>query len=145
MYRAHRLRKMLGGGMRQAGLLAAAALHALDHHVERLADDHRHARLLAERLAEIPGLAVDVARVQTNIVMVDVNPPLPAAEPFAGALRARGVLCLAIGPRRLRLCTHLDVDRADCEQAVAAFAEAAAEGAAETAAEDRRPGVRQIP
>jgi threonine aldolase len=119
--RAHRLRKMLGGGMRQAGVLAAAALYALDHNVDRLVEDHRNARLLAERLAEIPGLAVDLAGVQTNILMVDVLDPLPAAAAFADRLRARGVLCLAIGPRRLRLVTHLDVSRDACERAVDLF------------------------
>jgi len=125
--RAHRLRKMLGGGMRQAGVLAAAALYALDHNVERLIEDHRNARMLAERLAEVPGLTVDLAGVQTNILMVDVNDPLPPAAAFAERLRGRGVLCLAIGPSRLRLVTHLDVSRADCERAVELFRDTARE------------------
>jgi threonine aldolase len=130
MDRAHRLRKMLGGGMRQAGVLAAAALYALDHNVDRLLDDHRNARLLGEALGQIPGLAVDLPGVETNIVMVDVNEPLPPAAAFAAALRARGVLCLALGPRRLRLVTHLDVSRADCQRAVELFAATAAEAGA---------------
>jgi threonine aldolase len=125
VHRAHRLRKMMGGGMRQAGVLAAAALYALEHNLERLAEDHRNARLLGERLAEIPGLVVDVAALETNILMVDLGPALPPGEPFVRALRDRGVLCLAIAPRRLRLVTHLDVSRADCERAAAAFAEVA--------------------
>ncbi len=121
--RAHRLRKMLGGGMRQAGILAAGAFHGLTHNVARLADDHANARLLAERLSAVPGLSVDLARVQTNIVLVDLAAPLPAAADFAAALRVRGVACLPFGPRRLRLVTHLDVDRAACERAVEAFGE----------------------
>jgi threonine aldolase len=103
--RAHRIRKMLGGGMRQAGVLAAAALHALDHHVERLAEDHANARALAEGLQGLPGVSVQPP--QTNIVFVDLAP-----EKAAGAverLRAAGVWCT--GLYRLRLVTHLDVRR----------------------------------
>ncbi|SEP16624.1 threonine aldolase family protein [Trujillonella endophytica] len=100
-------RKRLGGGMRQAGVLAAAGLYALDHHVERLADDHEHARLLAERIG------VDPARVETNIVVVeDVAAPM-----IAEAAKARGVLVSQVDARRLRLVTHLDVDRAGVERA----------------------------
>ena len=117
--RARRFRKMLGGGMRQSGLLAAAASHALLHHVARLPEDHAHARLLAERLAPLPGVSIDLARVVTNIVMVDLGPPHPSAPAVQQALRDAGVLCLALGPHRLRLVTHLDVTRADCERAAA--------------------------
>jgi threonine aldolase len=120
--RGHRVRKMLGGGMRQAGILAAAALHALDHNLDRLAEDHASARLLAERLTSVLGLSVDLARVQTNMVMVDLAATLPAAAEVEARLAERGVLCLAVGPRRLRLVTHLDVDRAACERAVDVFA-----------------------
>lgn len=110
--RAHRVRKMLGGGMRQAGVLAAAAVHALDHHVERLADDHANARLLAEGLAGIPGVSVQPP--QTNILFVDLAP-----EKAAGAverIKAAGVMCT--GLYRLRLVTHLDVSRIDIEAAI---------------------------
>jgi threonine aldolase len=100
-------RKRLGGGMRQAGVLAAAGLYALEHHVERLAEDHAHARLLAERLGQDP------ARVETNMVVVDGVPAPAVAE----AARAEGVLVGQAGPRRLRLVTHLDVDRAGVERA----------------------------
>jgi threonine aldolase len=117
MDRAHRFRKMLGGGMRQAGILAAAALWALEHNVERLAEDHANARLIAERLGERHGVTVDLERVETNIVLVDLAAPLPPAEQAAAAFRGRGVRCLPFGPRRLRLVTHLDVDRAACERA----------------------------
>jgi threonine aldolase len=110
--RAHRWRKMAGGGMRQAGVLAAAALHALDHHIDRLAEDHANARALAEGLQGLPG--VTVMPPQTNIVFLDLAP-----EKAAGAeerLRAAGVLCS--GSARLRLVTHLDVSAADVQRAI---------------------------
>ncbi len=111
--RAHRIRKMLGGGMRQAGVLAAAALHALDHHVERLADDHANARALAEGLQGLPGVTVQPP--QTNIVFVDLVPEKAAG--VVERLRAAGVLCT--GLYRLRFVTHLDVSSADITRAVA--------------------------
>ena len=113
--RAHRIRKMLGGGMRQAGVLAAAALHALDQHVERLAEDHANARRLAEGLRGLPGVTVQTP--QTNIVFVDV-----AAEKATGVVdraRAAGVLCT--GLYRLRFVTHLDVSTRDIDQAIRAL------------------------
>ena len=101
-------RKRLGGGMRQAGVLAAACLHALDHHYDRLAEDHEHARLLADRLG------LDPAAVETNVVVVDgVNAPK-----VAQAAKAQGVLVGQVGATRLRLVTHLDVDRAGVDRAV---------------------------
>jgi threonine aldolase len=109
---AHRWRKMAGGGMRQSGVLAAAALHALDHHVLRLADDHANARRLAAGLRGLPG--VSVTPPQTNIVFVDLAP-----EKATGAverLRQRGVL--ATGLYRLRLVTHLDVSAGDIDRAI---------------------------
>lgn len=119
--RAHRFRKMLGGGMRQAGVLAAAGLHALDHHVARLADDHARAARLALALATIPGLAIDLAAVETNMVYVDVSGTgLPAAR-FVEGLRSRGVLVTVAGETRIRAVTHLEVDDAGIEQAIAAF------------------------
>ena len=124
---ALRFRKMLGGGMRQAGILAAGALHALDHHRERLAEDHANARRLQEALAELAGVSVGV--VETNIVNVD----LPcAADRVVERAAQRQVLISAVGPRRLRLVTHLDVAGAAFEQAleaiVAAHREALADG-----------------
>jgi len=121
--RAHRFRKMLGGGMRQAGVLAAAALWGLENNVQSLAEDHANARLLADRLAAVRGLSVDLPRVQTNILFVDLATSLPTGPEAEAALRAVGVLCLAWGPRRLRLVTHLDVDRPACERAARLFAE----------------------
>jgi threonine aldolase len=111
--RAHRVRKMLGGGMRQAGVLAAAALHALDHHIERLADDHAHARLLAEGLQGLPGVTVTLP--QSNILFVDLAPERSAG--VVERLRAAGVLCT--GLYRLRFVTHLDVSTADIHRAIA--------------------------
>jgi threonine aldolase len=105
-------RKRLGGGMRQVGILAAAGLHALDHHVERLADDHAHARLLAE------ACGVDPATVDTNIVVA----PREDAPAFVAAAREAGVLISAVGPRTVRLVTHLDVTKADAERAAAVLA-----------------------
>lgn len=112
--RAHRVRKMLGGGLRQAGLLAAAALHALDHHVERLAEDHANARRLAQGLRGIDGLTVRSA--DTNIVFVDVTDG--RGGDLLAHLKAHGVL--ATGLIGLRFVTHLDVDAAGIDHAVAA-------------------------
>ena len=105
-------RKRLGGGMRQVGILAAAGLHALDHHVERLAEDHEHARLLAE------ACGVDPATVDTNIVVA----PRDDAPAFVAAAREQGVLVSAVGPRAVRLVTHLDVSRGDAERAASVLA-----------------------
>jgi len=110
--RAHRWRKMTGGAMRQSGVLAAAALHALDHHVDRLAEDHDHARALADGLQGLPGVQVDMP--QTNIVFVELAQD--RAPGVVERLRARGVL--ATGLYRLRLVTHLDVDADDVERAI---------------------------
>jgi threonine aldolase len=108
--RCHRFRKMYGGGMRQAGILAAAGLHALAHHRARLADDHANARAFAEHVAGAPNVSVDLARVQTNIVMIDLA--RGTAIPIIERARAAGVLLGAAGPQRIRAVTHLDVDRA---------------------------------
>jgi threonine aldolase len=113
--RAHRRRKMLGGGMRQAGVLAAAGLYALDHHLVRLRDDHANARRLAEALARAQGVAIDPRAVETNIVIWDLSAACPLdAAGFVARARARGLLVNAIGARRLRAVTHLDVDAAAC-------------------------------
>jgi len=115
--RARRARKLFGGGMRQAGIIAAAGLHALRHNVERLADDHRRARALGERLARVPGLAVDEGKLQTNMVFADTHGTgLPAAR-VVELLGAQGVLALDEAPWSVRFVTHLDVDDADIEEA----------------------------
>jgi len=116
--RAHRIRKMAGGGMRQAGLLAAAASHALDHHVDRLADDHALAQRLAQGLEGIEGLKVEAP--QTNIVFADlVGAAQSRSAELLASLNAQGIL--ATGLYRLRFVTHLDVDAAGVDRAVAAI------------------------
>jgi len=115
--RARRFRKMLGGGMRQAGVLAAAARHALDHHVARLAEDHDNARRLAAGLARLPGVVCDPASVQTNIVVAGL--PGRDAPAFVARAREHGVRIGALGPQQLRAVTHLDVGRADIDEACA--------------------------
>lgn len=123
---ARRFRKMWGGGMRQAGVLAAAARFALANHRARLAEDHEHARLLGSKLAQVEGARVDVSGVETNIVNVDLDPPLDA-ETVCAAARARGLLVNASGPRRIRAVTHLDATRSDVEAAASALAGAVQE------------------
>lgn len=114
---AARHRRMLGGAMRQAGLLAAACDHALSHHFARLADDHRHARLIGERLAQCAGVRIALDRLQTNIVVFELDGARLTAPQLLAAARERGVLVNALGPTKMRLVTHLDVDRAACERA----------------------------
>ena len=120
---ARRWRKVLGGGMRQSGVLAAAGIHALQNNVERLAQDHDNARLLAVLLAQVDGVSVDPAAVQTNMVFAGVDPQ--RAEPLRQFLRARGML---IGQgSRIRLVTHLDVNAEDIKALAAAVAQFFAE------------------
>jgi threonine aldolase len=110
---------MLGGGMRQVGILCAAALYALEHHRARLADDHANARRLAEALARTDGIRLDPASVETNIVIFEVT-PIPAEE-LSRRLAAAGVRIAPIAPQRLRAVTHLDVDAAGVDRAAEAI------------------------
>jgi threonine aldolase len=121
--RAIRVRRMLGGAMRQSGILAAAGLYALDHHINRLADDHANARLIAERLAALPGVVLDLATVETNIVVFRLDPGLPDATAVVGRAKEAGVLVSALGGRTVRAVTHRDVPRADCQRAADLLAE----------------------
>jgi threonine aldolase len=115
--RARRARKLFGGGMRQAGIIAAGGLYALEHNIERLADDHRRARVLGERLARVPGLTVDKRKLQTNMVFVDTHDVgLPAAR-VVELVAAEGVLAVNNALWSVRFVTHLDVDDADVEEA----------------------------
>jgi threonine aldolase len=114
------IRKRMGGGMRQAGILAAAGLFALEHNVERLAEDHRRARRLADAVAAVPGFGLDPARVTTNIVIAAVQPAERLPE-WLEILKRRGVLAGAMGWDRIRFVTHLEVDDAGIERAVAAL------------------------
>jgi threonine aldolase len=113
---AWRFKQMMGGAMRQAGIVAAGALHALDHHVERLAEDHANARVLAEGLAALPGVTLDASRVETNIVIFQVAD----AAAFLAAMRERDVAMSQFGPTTVRAVTHLDVSRDDVLEAVEA-------------------------
>jgi threonine aldolase len=113
---AWRYKQMLGGALRQAGIVAAGALHALDHHVDRLASDHENARALARGLAALPAITLDPAAVETNIVIFDVDEP----EALCRALKAEGVLMGPVGPRSVRAVTHLDVDADAVQRAIKA-------------------------
>ena len=125
--RARRVRKRWGGGMRQVGILAAACLHALDHHVERLAEDHANARLLAEAIAQTPGLSIDLSAVQTDIVVFELSRPGLSPAEFVGRLKQDGVL---VGPfpgtTKIRAVTHYGIERADVEKAIASLRRAMA-------------------
>jgi threonine aldolase len=112
---ARRVRKVMGGGMRQAGYLAAAGIYALDHHVERLKEDHENARFLATTLAELPYVA-DIRPVQTNIVIFDLASPASPAI-FLDYLKQNGVIASAFGPQTIRFVTHLDVTQKMVEKA----------------------------
>jgi threonine aldolase len=111
-------RKRLGGGMRQAGILAAAGLIALEEMPARLHEDHANARFLACGLAEIPGIALDPALVQTNIIVFNVSATGLTGPEFSARLKARGILLNALNAREMRALTHCDVTRADCQQAL---------------------------
>ena len=103
--------------MRQAGIIAAAALHALDHHVERLADDHAHAQILAKAVDDTEGLALESGPVETNLVWISVDPRVGSAADVATFLRSREILVSVLGPQVLRTCTHLDASREHVEYA----------------------------
>ncbi len=112
------VRKMFGGAMRQAGILAAAALYALDHNVDRLGEDHANAKRLAEGLSKLPGITVDPAGVETNIVIFEIDPRLGSGTTFVAKLKDTGVWMLANGPQKVRAVTHLDVSREQIEEAL---------------------------
>jgi threonine aldolase len=114
---AWRFKQMMGGALRQAGIVAAAGLYALEHNVERLAEDHENARVLAEGLAELPGARIDPSKVETNIVIFEVDDPAGVVA----ALLVEGVEVTQMGPGRIRAVTHMDVDRAGIEQALQAL------------------------
>jgi threonine aldolase len=121
MARARIFRKALGGGMRQAGVLAAAGLIALEQGPKRLHEDHANARLLADALAKIKSVVIDLDAVETNIVVFRLKGV--SAPDVVARLKARGIWMSAFGPDAIRLVTHLDVDRAACETAAKALAE----------------------
>jgi threonine aldolase len=114
---AWRYKQMWGGAMRQSGIVAAACLYALDHHVDRLAEDHENALFLAEGLAQIPGVTIDPSRVETNIVIFQLEDAVKTSE----ELRDAGVQLTRMDARWMRAVTHLDVSRADIEKALQIF------------------------
>jgi len=116
--KALRTRKLFGGGMRQVGILAAAGLYAIEHNMERLIEDHEKARLLAEGLDDIEGFKVDLKRVQTNIIIVDISGTGKTPEEMMHELDNHDVLALPFGPRQLRFVTHLDVSMEECKKAL---------------------------
>jgi len=126
--KARRYRKMYGGGVRQAGIIAAGALYALDHHRARLVEDHREARRFAEAVAKMDGLRVDLDRVQSNIVRYEVT--AMSANAFVEACYARGLHMLPGGHHGVRAVMHLDVAPADVDAALAIIAEVVAAGRA---------------
>ena len=115
--RARRLRKLFGGGMRQVGIIAAAALYALEHHVERLSQDHAHAQVLADAFACTEGFSLESGPVETNLVWVGVNPSVGTAAEVAAYLGSRGILVSMPGHQVIRACTHLDVTTEQVEYA----------------------------
>jgi len=128
--RAIRGRKMVGGSMRQAGVIAAGGLYALDHMVERLTEDHENARRLADGLRAQPGVAIDREDVQTNIFFIRLSPPAPDARTLSARLRERGLLCGAAkdGSPIIRLVTHYGIEREDIDRALEMFGEALRSG-----------------
>jgi threonine aldolase len=121
--RALPVRRMFGGAMRQVGVIAAAGLIALEKMTARLVEDHVNARLLADGLAQIPGVRIDPERVQTNIVVFDIQETRMSMDDLSAKLKERGVLANGINPREMRMVTHKDVSRKDCETALEITAE----------------------
>lgn len=120
--RARRARKVMGGSLRQAGIVAASAVYAMEHHIDRLQEDHANARRLAEGLAELKYIHLDLASVETNLVFFDVDPAWGSSYELQNALEQRGVLLYAIDKRqRLRACTHLDVSQQQIDEALSVF------------------------
>jgi threonine aldolase len=119
------MRKVLGGGMRQAGVIAAPGIVALTKMVDRLSEDHANARLLGERLSKVPGISVDLREVETNMVVVRL-PSVAVATAVSEALAREGVLVSDFGGGRLRLVTHYGIDHVACERAADIFARVAA-------------------
>ena len=125
---ARRARKLFGGALRQAGIVAAAAVYALENNIERLAEDHANARAFAEAIAGAEGIGIDPADVESNLVFFDVDPELGNAAQLGGRLLERGLKVGAMGPQRLRACTHLDISRKEVLQAAEIVKECVAEG-----------------
>lgn len=127
IHQARRHRKALGGGWRQAGIVAAGALYALDHNIDRLTEDHAHARIIAEAVRSSPGLRLDPEIIDTNIVIFELDPELGTAASFVARLRDEKILMNTTAPQRIRAVTHLDVSREQVQHAAAVLQEIASE------------------
>jgi threonine aldolase len=121
IHRVHRFRKMFGGGMRQVGIIAAAGIYALDHHFDRLKEDHQNAKRLAVGLKEFKGVSIDPKHVETNIIIFDVADTGMTASQVAEAMKKEAISIHAFGKTQIRLVTHLDVSSEDIERALKAF------------------------
>lgn len=140
--KARRVRKLFGGALRQAGIVAAAALYALEHHVDRLQVDHENARAFAEALQSVDGITIDPADVETNLVFFEVDPELGNAAQLSAKLKQHGVRIGASGPQRLRACTHLDVDRELVLRAAEVVSEVVVSGFAGVTGSELGPSAR---
>ncbi len=116
--RARRARKIFGGALRQAGVIAATAIYALENNIERLAEDHRHAKQFAEEISTLDGIKIDPATIETNIVFFHLDSQRGTAAQFSKKLQSKGVGIGAMGKQKLRACTHLDISQEDIQQAV---------------------------
>jgi threonine aldolase len=119
--KVHRYRKVYGGGMRQAGILAAAGIYAIDNHFERLAEDHRRAKAIAEGIAHLPGVELNPKEVETNIILFTVRSPHYTADAWVERMREKGILMLTMGPDRVRMVTHLHITDEDVDRVIDTF------------------------
>lgn len=126
--RARRVRKLFGGALRQSGFIAAAAIHALDHHVERLADDHRNAQRLADGLRCLPGISGLAETIESNLIFFELAPKMGTAVQLAAALREHGILIGPMGGQRVRLVTHLDIPNDSIDRIIAAVSDQISSG-----------------
>lgn len=127
IHEAWRLKQQMGGAMRQAGIIASACLYALDHHIERLAEDHVHAKRLAQGLAEMPSINLDPSLIETNIVFFDLSPEGPSASALAAKLLQKDICIGAMGERRMRAVTHLDISSSDIDRTLTEMSAALSE------------------
>lgn len=123
IHQAHRMRKLFGGGMRQVGIIAAGGLYALDHNITRMADDHENARNLAQGLSKLNGVSVDLERLQTNIVLAELDPQVITPQEFMSKALEAGVWCVPFGKTCVRFVTHLDVSADEVSRAIAQLSE----------------------
>jgi threonine aldolase len=137
--KARRIRKLFGGGMRQSGIMAAAMSYSLEHHVERLADDHEHARRIAAGLRRFAGILNVPETVETNLIFFDLAKECGTAVQFAGAMRDAGILIGPMGGQRVRMVTHLDIAEADVDRVLSAVGECLERGFRERPVQGKGP------